>query len=119
MALATTTYYPGFGLSSFRSQRGKRWAELVDWVSKLPASDPQVMAMTRTLRRIRPAGHADNHCRDPFCALCATQAVASYPGSEQELIDLYYRHVEEMRHSLRTMRTREVLPLGIPLSAVA
>jgi hypothetical protein len=119
MTLATTTYFPGFGLSRLRILRGNRWEAIVDWVSKLPASDPQVMAMTLTIRRVRRANHIETSCRDPFCAVCASQVVAQYPGSEQQLIDLYHANVAEMRACVGNMRMRERMPLAGSLQAAA
>jgi len=119
MAFATMTYFPGFGLSRLRVQRGQRWAGIVDWVSKLPASDPQVMAMTLTIRRVRRATHSESACRDPFCAVCASQILAQYHGSEQQLIDMYHANVAEMRACVGNMRMRERIPLMRPLSAAA
>jgi len=111
MTFATTTYFPGFGLASFRAQRGKRWAEIVDWVSKLPSSDPQVMAMSLTVKRVRRAvGAGQPACRDPFCAICASQTLAQFQGSEQQLIDMFHRSVDEMRMSIAGMRVRESVP---------
>src|SRR5215510_12147848 len=97
MALATTTYFPSFGLSLFRAQRGQRWADMVDWVAKLPMSDPQVMAMTRTIRQVQRASGVESSCREPFCAICASHVVGEFHGSEQELIELYQRNLEVMR----------------------
>ena len=114
MALYSTTLYPLFGLASLRSQRGHRWAELVDYVGKLPGSDPQMMAMTLTLRRIRKyTGMQDSVCRDPFCAVCAAKVAANFDGGEQELIDMYYRNLDEMRATLRAMRMREFIPVAV------
>jgi hypothetical protein len=110
MALYNNSLYPLFGISSLRSQRGQRWADLVDWVGKLPGSDPHVMAFTMTIRRLnrmRPA--EDKLCADPFCAVCAAQVVASFDGSEQELLDLYYKNLHEIQSTIRTMRVREVV----------
>lgn len=110
MALYNNSFYPLFGFSSLRSQRGQRWADLVDWVAKLPGSDPHVMAFTMTIRRLNRTRTAENKlCSDPFCAVCAAQVVASFNGSEQELLDLYYRNLNEVQSTVRTMRVREVV----------
>lgn len=118
MALYTRTLYPLFGLNSLRSQRGERWMALIDHVSSLPGTDPQVMALTLTTRRLRRMLHVEHStCRDPFCAVCAAQVVASFDGNEQELLDLYHRNLDEVRMTLNTMRLREVVPVAV--SAVA
>ena len=118
MALYTTTFYPLFGLHSLRSQRGEKWAHLVDHLSRLPSSDPQVIALTVTTRRLRRAMTQEHDtCHDPFCAVCAAQVVANFDGSEQELLDLYHHNLDEVRARMSTMRVRE--PVRVQISAVA
>jgi hypothetical protein len=108
MALYERTLYPLFGLRSLRSQRGERWAKLVDHISKLPMSDPQVMALTVTTRRLRRnTGLEHSTCRDPFCAVCAAQVVANFDGSEQELLNLYHRNLDDVKMAMSSMRMRE------------
>lgn len=118
MALYHNSFYPLFGMNSLRSQRGQRWADLVDWVGKLPGSDPHVMAFTMTIRRLnrmRPA--EEKLCSDPFCAICAAQVVSSFDGSEQELLDLYYRNLNDVQSTIRTMRVREVVRERVVVAA--
>lgn len=118
MALLNTTLYPLFGIYSLRSQRGETWARLVDHLSRMPASDPQVMALSLTTRRLRRGSSLEHStCHDPFCAVCAAQVVANFDGSEQELIELYHHNLDEIRARLGTMRVRELVP--VQASAVA
>ena len=119
MALATTTYFPSFGLSLFRTQRGQRWADLVDWVAKLPMSDPQVMAMTRTVRQVQRTSDVETSCHEPFCAICASQVIGAFRGSEQELIELYQHNLDTMRTAIAGMRVRETVHMANVVTAVA
>ncbi|MBN1312314.1 MAG: hypothetical protein JXB30_12925 [Anaerolineae bacterium] len=110
MALYKNSFYPFFGLSSLRGQRGQRWADLVDWISTLPGSDPHTMAFTMTIRRLnRMRSMESKLCSDPFCAICAAQVVALFDGSEQELLDFYYNNLQEVQYAIRNMRVREVV----------
>lgn len=118
MALISSTLYPLFGLYNLRSQRGDRWAQLVDHVSTLASSDPQVIALSLTTRRLRRGASSEHGtCHDPFCAVCAAQVVANFDGTEQELIEFYHRNLDEVRARLTTMRVRELVP--VQASAVA
>lgn len=121
MALYNNSLYPLFGVLGLREQRGERWAELVDRVSKLPPSDPQVIAFTLTTRRLRKYNNLEHSvCRDPFCAVCAAHVVAVFDGGEQELLDIYYRNLDEVRATLRGMRVREDVAVAVvQTSAVA
>ena len=110
MGLLNTTFYPLFGLNSLRSQRGEAWAQLVDHLSRQPASDPQVMALMRTTRQLRRAGYDQSVCHDPFCAVCAAQVVANFDGTEADLFEMYYTNLAQIRNCLSTMRVRELVP---------
>jgi hypothetical protein len=114
MTLLSSTLYPFFGVMNLRSQRGDSWARLVDHISTLNATDPQVMALSLTSRRLRRGTNLEhNTCHDPFCAVCAAQVVANFDGTESELIALYYRNLDEIRMRMATMRTRELVPAQI------
>ncbi len=115
--------YPLFGVARLRAQHGQRWAELVDYVSRLEAVDPHVMAFTLTVRRVRRgAGILAAACSDPFCAMCAADVLEMFRGSEEDLLRLYYRHLDEVRlgvGSLRQRRVAEPAPMfGVPAAAV-
>lgn len=104
----SSRFYPQYGIASMQNRQGYRWSDLVGWVSRLPGSDPHVMALTRTIRQINHhhETHAHPH-RDPFCTLCAGEAVAKFEGSEDDLLVLYYRNLYDINNTLSTMRLRE------------
>jgi hypothetical protein len=102
-------FYPLFGVSRLRSKQGKRWAELVDWLSTLHANAPEVMALTLTLRRLRRAQSLDETvCHDPFCALCAASVIESVEGGEGALLAAYHANLAEITHTITTMRVRHL-----------
>lgn len=103
--------YPEYGIERLRNQQGLRWSRLIDWVRTLPVTDPHVMALTLTLRRLRRTTNFHSTvCSDPLCAVCASEVLASYSGSEQDLLDLYQTHLDEIRTTVKTVR-RQRRPL--------
>ena len=97
--------YPYFGVTTLRDQHGHRWGEIVDYVRGQNAADPHVMAFTLTLRRIRKQhGLAESLCKDPFCAVCATDILKHFPGTEEELIRFYFKNLHEMQQTVKVMR---------------
>ena len=125
MALITlqrsSPFYPLFGIASMHDRQGNRWRELVEWTIQLPGSDPHVMALTRTIRQLdggHHQGHAGEH-RDPFCALCAGEALARFKGSEDDLLKLYYRNLYDINQALTTMRLRKREQVKAPAAAIA
>jgi hypothetical protein len=103
-----TAIYPSYGFDQLRSKVGQRWADLIENISRLPVTDPHAMALNLTLRRIhRTANHKNGAvCHDPLCAACAADITSGYRGSEQDLIELYYRSYEEIKTTLKLMSTR-------------
>jgi hypothetical protein len=111
MSLQTQYLYPDFAINRLRRQHTQRWMDLVDWVARLPYSDPQAIAFTLTVRRVH-ACPDDSHATCPTsdtCALCAADTLRHFKGSEQELLDLYYRNLDEVRFTLEAMKTRKAV----------
>jgi hypothetical protein len=107
MALYTHSFFSFFGLQRLREQRGARWNDLVDRLNHLSVADPQVMAFSLTVRRLRRTLHIEHACTDGLCARCAADVIAHYPGSEQDLLDLYHHNLHDMRLTLASMPQRE------------
>src|SRR5688500_7780704 len=93
-------------MATMRGHFGQHWAELVDYVAKLPVTDPYVMSLSLTLRRIQKRFDPTQKistCREPLCPTCASDIVERFPGTEQELLELYYRHLDEINLTLKSM----------------
>jgi hypothetical protein len=102
----SSAVYSTTGFDHLRNQIGLQWADLVEHITRLPVSDPHVMAFSLTLRRIqRSLQHQSiTSSHNPQCKVCANEVVSAFQGSEQELIDLYYGHLAEIRATLKSMR---------------
>jgi hypothetical protein len=101
------TFYPSFGLNKLRNQKGRRWGELVDWLSTLPEGTPEVMAFTLMMRRLSHTHNLDQTaCSDPFCALCAAAIVDSIQGGEEFLMAAYHASLADVTRAITTMRVR-------------
>jgi hypothetical protein len=107
MGITINALYPAFGIRQLRDQHGRRWAELVDSLRKLPVSDPRVMAFSYTMRRL---GH--RMCGVPLCALCAAEALESFEGSEDELLALYHQNLHHVQSRIGTRRVRRLLEVA-------
>jgi hypothetical protein len=111
MALITlqrsSPFYPLFGIASMHDRQGNRWRELVEWTTQLPGIDGG-----------RHQSHAGEH-HDPFCALCAGEALARFKGSEDDLLKLYYRNLYDINQALTTMRLRKREQVTASAAAIA
>jgi hypothetical protein len=110
--------YPAFAIDKLLHQRSQRWADLVAWLRTLPVTDPHVMAFTLTMRRLHRYGRLDGTIGgDCLCAVCAAQVVGNFRGSEEELLDFYYKNLDEVNATIKEMRARRAVTR--PLAGVA
>ncbi len=111
MSLFSTTLYPRFGVAHLRAQHGRRWADLIDQINTLPQSDDRVIALTLTLRRLRRSLKLDSALgRSPLMALDAVQILAAFGGSEDELLEMYHRSLQDVRAAAQAMGFRSRHP---------
>lgn len=107
MACKIESLYPSFGMAQLRNSRGTRFRALVDWVSSRSVVDPEAMAFTLMVRRIRRlTPELATHCHDPMCMLCAAEVVARYPDSDESLLAIYHQTLDEIETRLGLMRER-------------
>ncbi len=108
MALNTLSLFPKFAVRWLRSKRGERWAELVDHIHTLDSLEPQAMALSLMMRQLKEDHKiAQSLCDDPRCAVCASQVLDSFNGSEDELLALYNQNLGEIKYALGSMRIRQ------------
>jgi hypothetical protein len=68
--------------------RGAEWKELIERISPLPPSHPDVLSFMLMMVRLDGCMtcHADSYRAMRGCTLCAQQAISRFKGSDQELI---------------------------------
>lgn len=109
--------FPAHLISSLRELRGDEWRVLIDRVSALPETHPDSLAFVLMMIELNGClrCNSNNYKFLRGCFLCATQAVQSYKGSDEDLIELYSR----ARHELNLHLTQGVRPgeliVGAPL----
>ena len=109
MTLFTGAFYPTFGIKPLALKGGRHWFDLVEWISSLDSIDPHAMALSLTTRRLRDMGKLNHKlCEDPGCTICASKVLDQYDGSEEELLALYYKNLDELNRALGNMRVRSI-----------
>ena len=102
MVCSSQALYPAIGVQALRTQRGQRWAELIGWVAELPATAPEAMAFTLTIRRLRrylfPT--EDGQLHNLRCAHCVNRLVRAFEGTEKDLLTVYYENLQEIYGAL-------------------
>jgi hypothetical protein len=78
-------------IPELRDLRGEEWAKLIDYLSSLPETHPDALAFS--LMMIRLGGclpcEMDSYKAQRGCLLCSRQAILSFKGTDEELIQLY------------------------------
>ena len=106
MGFQSSSLFPHFAALQAGYQIGRRWAEIVQHVSVQPRTEPSVMAFSLTLQRL--SRRAKRRLPHTGCALCAHDLLDSFAGTEQELVTLYYAHLNEINETLQHMHQRRV-----------
>ncbi len=95
--------FPAHLIPSLRDLRESEWRALVDRVAALPETHPDSLAFV--LMMIELDGclkcNSNNYKFLRGCYLCATQAVQSFKGTDQELLEMYERAKEELNLRLQ------------------
>ncbi|NJN84220.1 MAG: hypothetical protein HC802_19365 [Caldilineaceae bacterium] len=95
--------FPAHLIPSLRDLRDAEWRALVDRVAALPETHPDSLAFV--LMMIELDGclkcNSNNYKFLRGCYLCATQAVQSFKGTDQELLEMYERAKEELNLRLQ------------------
>jgi hypothetical protein len=85
--------FPPRLIASLRNLRGPEWAALVDQVTKLPETSPEVLAFS--LMMIRLDGcvkcHEGSFKYMRGCQVCATQTVVQFKGTDADMLALYQK----------------------------
>lgn len=95
----TELLFPPRVITSLASLRGPLWRGLVQHVSALPQTHPDVLGFM--LMMVRLDGcltcHADSYRAMLGCTSCARQNVLRFKGNDQELITLWEAARQEVR----------------------
>jgi hypothetical protein len=98
MITTTTTIYPGYAVNTLYKIGNPSWHKLVNRLASLPPTEPEALAFTLMMRRqcMLRLGGTENSCSEFGCAVCAKEALVNYRGSERDLLDEYYRTLDEV-----------------------
>ncbi len=95
-------FFPARLIPILRDLRGDQWCQLVDRVSKLPDTHPDTLAFVLMMVKLGPCMkcHSNNFRFLRGCALCSTQSIQTFKGTDMELLNLYREAQEEIQQYL-------------------
>ena len=83
--------FPNYVIPVLRDQRGEKWRNLVDSVADLEDNDPKKLAFVLTMIRLNGCldCETDSYRAMRGCAMCATQTLRRFKGSDDELLEKF------------------------------
>jgi hypothetical protein len=95
-------FFPARLIPLLRDLRGEQWQQLVDQVANLPDTHPATLAFVLMMIKLGPCMkcHSNNYRFYRGCALCSTQSIQTFKGTDTELIRLYHKSHDEIEQYL-------------------
>lgn len=94
--------FPNYVIPILRDMRGPEWRDLVDRVIPLENTHPEKLAFVLMMIRLNGCldCETDSYRALRGCAMCATQTLRRYKGSDRELLDAYAKALEDVEEFL-------------------
>jgi hypothetical protein len=94
----TELLFPPHLIPDLKNLRGKEWRELVEHVASLPETDPETLAFCLMMIRLNAClGCVSGSYRFMRgCELCAQQTISRFQGTDEELIELFYKAKQDL-----------------------
>jgi hypothetical protein len=96
----TELLFPPRLIPDLKDLRGEEWRELVEHVASLPETDPETLAFCLMMIRLNAClGCVSGSYRFMRgCEVCAQQTISRYQGTDEELIELFYKAKDDLEH---------------------
>jgi hypothetical protein len=96
----TELLFPPRLIPDLKNLRGEEWRKLVEHVASSSETDPETMAFCLMMIRLNAClGCVSGSYRFMRgCELCAQQTISRFQGTDEELIELYYKAKEDLEH---------------------
>jgi hypothetical protein len=95
--------FPRYVIPVIRDMRGEEWQRLVDEAADMPDNHPKLLAFVLMMIRLNGCMdcETDSYRAMRGCAMCATQTLRRYKGSDQELIEAYAQALDDVEEFLK------------------
>ena len=96
--------FPNYVIPLLRDMRGPDWRGLVDRVLELPTDHPETLAFVLMMIRMNICMECetDSYRAMRGCAMCATQTLRRYHGSDRDLLKSYDKALTDVQAFLVT-----------------
>ncbi len=96
----TELLFPPHLIPDLKNLRGEEWRILVEHIASLPETDPETLAFCLMMIRLNAClGCVSGSYRFMRgCELCAQQTISRFQGTDEELIELFYKAKDDLEH---------------------
>jgi hypothetical protein len=97
----TELLFPPHLIPGLKDLRGDKWRELIEHIASLPETDPDTLAFCLMMIRLNAClGCVSGSYRFMRgCELCSQQTIARYQGTDEELIELFYKAKQDLERT--------------------
>lgn len=114
--------FPHHVIGSLRNQRGEQWNQLIDRVLNLPESHEETLAFMLMMIQLNGclSCETDSYRAMRGCTACAQQTLRRYKGSDDDLLKLFERALDDVRTFAQTGKTvtKYIVSDTIPLDSM-
>ena len=103
--------FPNYVIPLLRDMRGPDWRGLVDRVLDLPTDHPETLAFVLMMIRMNVCMECetDSYRAMRGCAMCATQTLRRYHGSDRDLLKSYDKALTDVQAFLVTQEQQQAV----------
>ena len=94
--------FPNYVIPILRDMHGDAWRGLIDRVASLPDDHEEVLAFVLMMIRFNGCMECetDSYRAMRGCAMCATQTLRRYKGTDDDLLRMYQRALADVQTHL-------------------
>jgi hypothetical protein len=95
-------------IPALRDLRGEEWQKLIDTLSDLPETHPEVLAFAMMIIELNGCLNCekDSYRAQKGCILCAQQTVSGFKGLDKQLINRFENAKTDINQELETVNQR-------------
>ena len=96
----TELLFPPRLIPDLKDLRGEEWAKLVEHVAALPETHPDTLAFCLMMIRLNACLNcvSGSYRFMRGCELCSLQTIARYQGTDEELMEQFYKAKHDLAH---------------------
>lgn len=103
--------FPAEAIPTLRGLQGERWRDLIDRLSQLPESHPEVLGFSLMMIKMNACLRCETDCYRAMrgCAECSQLTLRRFRGSEADLLERHQKAVADINAYLTATAAERLL----------